>query len=245
MHPLTAAGILRAWERGSVGGPFDRALALLAVAHPSDGWAALSGLSIGERDERLLTLREESLGSRMHAYARCPACSAELTFDLEAANLRATATATEYADGGAVRVDDAFARFRMPTTVDFVDLPSTLDLATVRRFLAQRCVLAAMRGSDPIPPEALPDELIDAVSEEMSGLDPLNDTTLNLACPDCEQRWSASFDIAAFLWEEVTVLARRLLLDVHVLAHSYGWREAEILSMTATRRDAYLQLAQT
>ncbi len=244
MHPLTAAGILRAWERGLVGGPFDQALALLAVAQADDGWAALNGLPIGERDERLLALREASLGSRMPAYVQCPACRSELTFDLEASNLRATASATDRADGGAVTVGDVSAQFRLPTSIDFADLPAAANLATVRRLVAQRCVLVATHGSVPLAPEAMPDELIDALSKEMSRLDPLSDTTINLACPDCEHRWSAPFDIAAFLWEEVTVLARRLLLDVHVLAHSYGWREAEILGMTATRRDAYLQLAQ-
>ena len=36
--------------------------------------------------------------------------------------------------------------------------------------------------------------------------------------------------------------ARRLLLDVHQLASAYGWSEMEILSLSATRRNAYLEM---
>jgi hypothetical protein len=50
------------------------------------------------------------------------------------------------------------------------------------------------------------------------------------------------FDIISFFWTELDSLARRLLQDVHVLAKAYSWREADILSMSATRRQFYLEM---
>ena len=35
--------------------------------------------------------------------------------------------------------------------------------------------------------------------------------------------------------------AQRLLMEVHLLARAYGWREADILGMSPARRNAYLQ----
>jgi hypothetical protein len=243
MHPLTAAGILRASERGHNARPFERALHLLAAAEPADTWHALCHLPIGARDAHLLALRQASLGSRMRAYVRCPMCGSELTFDLEATELAASASPPE----GAAEVHEITAAgvtawFRLPSSVDFDDLPASLDATSLRRLLAERCLVAITRDGVQIAGESMPDELVDAISESMSRLDPGADTTINLACPDCAHQWPALFDIATFLWEETAMLARRLLVEVDALAHRYGWREADILSMTAWRREAYLDL---
>jgi len=45
-----------------------------------------------------------------------------------------------------------------------------------------------------------------------------------------------------FLWTEITSQARRLLHEVHLLATTYGWHEADILAMSAIRRQYYLEM---
>jgi hypothetical protein len=42
----------------------------------------------------------------------------------------------------------------------------------------------------------------------------------------------------------VEARARRILQEVHTLASSYGWHEAEILALGDTRRAMYLQMVQ-
>ena len=37
--------------------------------------------------------------------------------------------------------------------------------------------------------------------------------------------------------------ARRTLRDVHVLARAYGWREADVLALSPTRRQIYVELS--
>jgi hypothetical protein len=41
----------------------------------------------------------------------------------------------------------------------------------------------------------------------------------------------------------LTTWVRRLLREVHTLALAYGWREADILNMSARRRRFYLEMA--
>ena len=65
---------------------------------------------------------------------------------------------------------------------------------------------------------------------------------LALACPACGHRWQSVFDIAAFLWREIDAWAQRTLRDVHALARGYGWHESDILALTATRRQIYLEM---
>jgi hypothetical protein len=244
MPPLTAAGILQAWERGQGRRPFERALALLAVGEPGEDWERLAQLPIGQRDTRLVALREQSLGSALRAFSRCPVCDAELTFTLQTGDLRTDTPAAEAAEPIELTGDGISVRFRLPATTDFAELPLSADVLTVRRLLAQRCVLEAERDGIALDFEALPEVLIEAISAEMSHRDPQAETTISLSCPTCEHRWSALFDIATFFWAEIAALAKRLLSEVDVLARHYGWREGDILALTAWRRDAYLQLAQ-
>jgi hypothetical protein len=64
----------------------------------------------------------------------------------------------------------------------------------------------------------------------------------SVICPSCGCSWQTIFDIVSYLWTEVTVVAQRVLVDVHELARAYGWPETEILSMSAARRQFYLEM---
>jgi hypothetical protein len=51
------------------------------------------------------------------------------------------------------------------------------------------------------------------------------------------------FEIGTFLWTELAAQAKRLLREIAALARVFGWSEAEVLSLSATRRQIYLELA--
>jgi hypothetical protein len=76
----------------------------------------------------------------------------------------------------------------------------------------------------------------------MAECDPQAEVLLDLACPACDHRWPLLFDATAYLWAEIAVHARRLLREVHLLARAYGWREADVLALSAARRSYYLDL---
>ena len=84
--------------------------------------------------------------------------------------------------------------------------------------------------------------MTDAIAAEMEKADPQANVQLALDCADCGHRWLSGFDIVPFLWSEIDNWARRVLREVCALASAFGWREADILAMSAGRRQLYLQM---
>jgi hypothetical protein len=89
---------------------------------------------------------------------------------------------------------------------------------------------------------ALGDPMLDALSAAMALRDPQAAVTVDLDCAECGHGWAAPFDIAGYLWTELTAAAGRIMRDVHGLATAYGWSEAEVLSVSPARRRQYLEL---
>ena len=136
---------------------------------------------------------------------------------------------------------DLSVRFRVPTTRDFLDLEAFSDPDEVRRGLIERCVLDAHRGTERIQPLQLDEEETIALGEEIAQADPNGELMLLAECPSCGHRWDSLLDIASFLWQEIDIHVRRLLAEVHTLATAYSWSERDILSMSALRRQMYLE----
>jgi len=237
--PLDDAALLSAWERTlAVARPW-REVALLAAAsgEPADG---LARLPVGERDRRLLAVREQAFGSRLECETACPACGARLELELEAAEIRLPSRDAEPSDyrmveGGTV------VTFRLP---DSVDVAACVDQPTdPEDVLLARCVVAATHHGAPVDGAALPPGVRERLAERMAELDPQADLLLNLTCPDCARTWQAAFDPAGFLLAEIDAWASRILGEVDRLARAYGWSEAEILALSPLRRRRYLELA--
>jgi hypothetical protein len=84
--------------------------------------------------------------------------------------------------------------------------------------------------------------MVVAIGEQMVERDPQAEVQLDLTCPACQHHWLANFDVVTFLWSEIQTHTKRVLRDVHTLAKAYGWREADILSMSTVRRQFYLEM---
>jgi hypothetical protein len=108
--------------------------------------------------------------------------------------------------------------------------------------LTQRCVQAASHEGRAVAVADLPDTIVAALAARMAECDPQAEVQLQVACPACGHAWQALFDIATFLWSKIVAQAGDLLRDIHTLARAYGWREADILSMSPMRRQYYLDL---
>jgi hypothetical protein len=111
--------------------------------------------------------------------------------------------------------------------------------------LVSRCIIE-LRKSDgeSLPAHALPEKIIGVLADALSRADPRADLQFALVCPSCAHEWSAPFDITTALWKELHAWAQRTLRDVHALARAYGWREADILALSPTRRQIYLEMSQ-
>jgi hypothetical protein len=245
MRVPTTATLLDAWEHGLAQPPARRALALLAAASPDVPYEALTRLSIGRGDARLLALREQLFGPHIHGISSCPHCGEKIEMNFAVADLRAATPEEPLPETLTISSHGHDVTFRLPTALDLESAAAAPDAASVRAALLTRCVLAAAVSTGAVAPEDLPAPVVAAVGEAMSRADPQAAAEVALACPACAHRWTVAFDVGAFLWAEVQDWAQHILRDVGTLAATYGWSEAEILALSPARRRAYLDLVQT
>lgn len=214
---LTPSELLGMWERGEGQRPSRRALALLSGMAPD--------APVGRRDAALLELRERLFGDAFAAVTLCPSCGEELELSFTANEVR-----RPFAGASALRIADRDVR--LPGSVDLAAAEECGDVDAARELLFARCVGLSR--------DSLPPGVADEIVEAMRAADPQADVALDVVCPACAGEWREPFDIAAFLWTELSTSARRVLEDVHALASAYGWSEESILAMSPARRNAYL-----
>jgi hypothetical protein len=243
MRPLSAYDLLRVWEVGEDQHPLDRALTLLAAACPELTWDKLAALSIGQRDARLLTLRERTSGPRLNGFVECPRCAERLEFDLAVAELRVSEDRDMGEEAWELVTGGLALRFRLPNSGDLATVSSCQDPTAARNLLVQRCVLEASRDGVAVAASELPTDVIAELARRISECDPQAEVLLDLRCPTCDHAWQAPFDIVTFFWAELASQAKHLLREVHILARAYGWSEADVLDMSARRRQFYLKMA--
>ncbi|HKP73494.1 MAG TPA: hypothetical protein VJT82_11185 [Pyrinomonadaceae bacterium] len=255
MRVPSAAELLAIWEEGITQHPVNRAVMLLALVRPDMPKHALAEVSLGERDAQLLSLRERLFGTRLRSLAVCPDCAERLELDFDINDIRVPAPERPQLAGEvSVETGDYVVRCRLPNSADLLAVADSADADAAQQELLTRCVLAIERSPDAgtgavegIAPDALavaelPPSAVEAVVGQMQQADPQVDVQLSLTCTTCRRSWLMAFDIASYLWDEIGDWAQRTLREVHALASFYGWREADILAMSARRRQWYLEM---
>lgn len=241
MRALAAQQILDVWEAGRAAHPLDRALALLSAALPGRTRDELAALSLGRRDAVLLRLRAATFADALPCATACPACPERLEFDLSCRALL-DATMVGDADTCVVEQDGYRVRARAPGSLDVAAIVGCATVDEARRGLLERCVLEASGPSGLVDVSELAPAIHEAIGHAMLALDPGAEIAIDLECPACRTRWSAVLDVPVVLWAEIADRARRLLLEVHLLARAYGWREPDVLALSAARRATYLDM---
>jgi len=232
MRALSGETLLAAWEHGSAASLSSRAIAMLRAGCPTLAEADAAVLSLTTRDAALLALRARGFGPSLSAFAECDACGERLEFVLQAADVAATLQAADAVD--TLTLDGVTLRLRMANTLDIAEAAAASDLEAARDVLFARCT----EGADPA---ALPIALRDAALARLDAMHEAAEVSFSLACPACAARQVIQFDIASFLWTEIRHAVRNLLDDVHELAWAYGWSESAILTMSPSRRAAYIE----
>jgi hypothetical protein len=239
----TAAELLDTWECALAQSTLHRALLLLGRACPEARPGELSALPIGERDRRLVELRRMLFGPRLSMVASCPACGARLESSSRIEDIWPRCE-TGFAGVRTCVTDGYRMTLRPLSSDDLIALGSGAQRDSARGALLGRCLTDVVdRDGKSVSAGALPAHVIAAAEAQMAAADPQADVRLQLACPECEHRWRIAFDIGSFLWQEIHAWAQRTLREVHALARSYGWRESDVLALSATRRQVYLELA--
>lgn len=241
MHPVSVPELLRVWENGIHTPAVQRALSLLAAACPDTPSDTLAQLTIGERDALLLTLREWTFGPHLESVVTCPQChqQVELQFDVNSVRADPPLPPTRELS---LTLDGYDLQIRPPNSEDLAAIASEPAIEQKRRLLFTRCLLEATRQGQPASPDELPPEIGAEVAKRLAESDPQADVQLDITCPFCFHSWRAPFDILSFFWSELESWACRILREVHILASAYGWPERDILALTPTRRQLYLEI---
>lgn len=247
MRGLSAQELLEVWDQGQSLSSCGRAALLLAVACPEFPRARVESLSIGERDALLAHIRARTFGRTAASVVSCPACGerVEVSLDVRAIFPHAgQKPSLESTDRPSLEIleGEFVVQAAVPAVRDVEAIASGATPAEGLRMLLRRCILRAERRGEPCEVDDLPDEVREAIDARMADADPQGDVQLSVRCPGCDHRWSVPFDMVAYFWSEIQMGARRLLREVHVLASAYGWPESEILTLSAARRRAYLEL---
>lgn len=235
----SASAMLAAWERGSRQGLPQRGLTLLALAEPDTDAQSLAAMSIGDRDRRLLALRESWFGPAMSGLVSCPDCHQELEIELATTDLHMIAG--QAAPNLTLLNEGYEIRLRLPDSRDLI-AAANRDVTDAAQSLLRACVVSATINGARVEPDALPTHLVALVAKCLSEADPLADLRLDLRCINCGRQWQNPFDIVPFLWAELEAWAGRMLREIHTLASTYGWSEHEILSLPTIRRRSYLRM---
>jgi hypothetical protein len=145
--------------------------------------------------------------------------------------------------GNSLQADGWALTFRCPTSGDLLAAQSAggADRAAERTVL-ERCVLSACHQGKSTFPAEIPEHVLSLLPERMTAWRPGTDVDVALRCPRCDERWASGFDVGGYVWIEIAAAAQRLLWEIHLLARTYGWTEAEILALPANRRRTYLEM---
>ncbi len=235
---LSAAQMVDLWDRAD---PDSVAAArlLLQTARPEHLDGDLDGATLGTRDAWLLELRRGTFGEMVKGLVICPECGQRLSLAVETARLlRPPASDSSMV---AVDVGDVRVEARVPDGRALRAAAACADVASARLALLEHCIVGAWNAMGPQSPDTLRPEAVAIVGDALAAAEPQAEVRLEVACAACGHEWLAPFDIASFLWAEVSTMAVRLLDEVHVLAAGYGWSEDQILRLSTRRRRHYLE----
>ena len=243
MRPLTARELLTVWERGANQSIVGKTLSLLGVACSVTDLNIVARLSIGDRDARLLRLREWIFGHKLTSMATCPACAQVVEWEMDSREFRLQEPAKD-TDTRIFHFEDDQHKiqFRLPDTRDILKVLSKEDHAINDRDILYSCVIEANVNGQVVDAGLLSSSVLTAIDQRMSQEDPQADIKIKLTCVSCSHQWEARFDIMTYLWSEINGWCHRLMQEVCLLARSFGWSEAEILDMSSRRRQLYIEM---
>ncbi|MBB3191877.1 hypothetical protein [Halomonas cerina] len=196
--------------------------------------------NLTRRLQGLLGVTAASLDRHQVVEARCgnADCGEGLDLELDLADfccLEAPATIDfETRDGQVVRL-------RVPTGTDQLgwlehwsfQLPEWSDLVAT--------LVETVNEAPPAPSWRPEPDWLEALSAALAEADPLTDLALETDCIECGQATTVALDLEGYVLERLRHRQAHLFDQVHAIASTYHWSEAEIMSLPAERRHAYLR----
>jgi hypothetical protein len=241
MRPVTTAELLNTWEQCARRTLPEKALLLLDAACADGEPEDPALLDIGERDAKLLQLREWMFGQQLVNIADCPNCSERIEWINNVADLRYLSENKSTSATFNMKVENYNIQFRLPNSYDLLKASSRGYQSDPKKLL-EECIIDVHRNEQTCQAGELPAQVMDVLDERMALEDPRANIMMNLSCPSCSHSWEAQFDIASYLWIEIDSWAKHILQEVAVLAAAFGWSESQILNLSPQKRQHYIDI---
>lgn len=237
---MLAQQVLDIWEQANGKEIEAQTQLLLSLSESGAPVEPLSNLTIGERNHRLLELRQQLFGSKIEAYVECPKCNQalDLAFFIDQLGFDHVRglPAEQVIESGAIT-----AMVSLPNGHDLIALANVETAEKGRELLFSRCLSDLRKDGHAVEVSELDENDLSSLETLIAELDPRMELLFNLSCPACENQWQAPFEVDVYLWHEFDTYVRELLEDIHLLARAYGWSEKEILAMSEKRRRYYVE----
>lgn len=243
MNPLAARDLLQIWLVGKERHPVDRALILLTFACPELARDELVHLNIAQRDALLLELHAQTFGPQLDGFTECPGCGERLEFSITISDLLENASENTSKKELTLSVGGYAIKGRLPNSLDLAAIIGCERIEDARNLLLHNCIQLATKDDVKVLVEDLPEEMIAVAVAQLMESDSLSEIRFKLRCSECGHRWFSIFDVLTFFWSEATYQVKKLLREIDILARTYGWREEDILAMSSSRRQLYVQMA--
>jgi hypothetical protein len=165
MRPLSATELLDLWETGLQQSLIERSLRLLATACGVTDPGKMAALSIGERDARLLQLREWMFGPQLMNMAHCPQCGEQVEWETSVHALKLQPCSDDDTPRtGSLELNGFNIRYRLPNTIDMQHACAGGGASQLLR----NCILEMQ----PADIASLPEPVELAIMQRMSEEDP-------------------------------------------------------------------------
>lgn len=231
-------------ERAVAGTSTSDALALLDALIIEDPAALASppradDLVASDRDRLLVAIYRRAFGERIENTVTCEKCENRFDIDFSLDGLIDSLESNRAHPAVQSIAQNTFQteqglRFRLPTGREELQL-SGLSASDAEQALLRCCIAE----SDTAQIEA------DALQQLLSEVAPLVDLELEARCPECQRTHALQFDIQSYLLNALLGERRRLTLEIHRLAVSYGWGLNDILSLHRSERRHFVELIDT
>lgn len=239
MAVVDAADVMQLWEDNRDRDELSRSVALSAIADPPLAFPDAAGLAIGQRNSRMLQLRQRWTDEELEVTAQCPDCETQLEFTVDPVRLIEAAPADP--PRPAITIGDTTIHWRAVTSRDLSAAGREPDAEQAGTFLLRRCILEVTQRGVARADHEPSDAERAALAEAIEAADPLCEVRFDLACAACGARVTAGLSVTETVWSELDRTARSLVSEVHQLATAYGWTEAECLALSPARRATYLE----
>jgi hypothetical protein len=243
LKPLNASEVLELWEETSGQTVLAKSLSLLSKACSTEDFNQLGHLSIGERDARLLQLREWMFGTVLRSKFICPNCAETIEWESDSQGLHLQSFSEElFVREFFLETDGYSIRFRLPDSFDIAKILQADFSESIAKKILAGCITNIIKDKEQHIPGDLPESVWNALNDRMSEEDPQADIRMELTCPGCKHSWESCFDIGSYLWTEINNWAQHILHEVYLLAKAFNWSEKDILNMSANRRQLYIEM---